>query len=203
MPAFDPEELETTENRRIMRTATTPRPIGWISTTSEDGVDNLAPFSNYNNVCTARPAVMFSAGSHGEGLDKAIKHTAQNVFDVGEFVVNVVTESVVEKMLRTSDQIPREESEFDYADVEREQSEKVTPPRVAEAVINLECTFHDSLHVFDNRLIVGKVEYIHVSERVMTDGKIDMNKVDTVGRIGGPDYTTTDPLGISYRDYYE
>lgn len=194
MEEIDPDELTIDERRRIMRSATTPRPIGWISTTSPDGLDNLAPFSNYNNVCTSTPAVMFSVGTHGEGVGEVLKHTAENVMNTGEFVVNVCTEELLDEMLLTAEEVPREESEFDHADIPRAKSTTVGPPRVADAVVNLECTFFDSLPVFDNRIMVGEVKHIHLSDRILTEGQIDMEKVKTIGRIGGPTYTDTGPI---------
>lgn len=66
----------------------------------------------------------------------------------------------------------------------------------------MECSLHDSMVVFDNRVTVGEVQYFHVSEAVLTIGQIDMPKLDTVGRIGGPDYTVSEPIGVSRREYY-
>ena len=194
MPTIDPSERMYEENYRTMISATTPRPIGWISSTSTEGVNNLAPFSHFNNVCTSTPVVMFSVGTlNTEGL----KDTAQNVFNTEEFVVNVVTESLAEKMNRTADSIPPGESEFEYADVEPAESRVVSPPRVADSVVSLECTLYDSQRVYTNDMFLGEVELIHISDEVLTDGKIDTEKIDTIGRLGGPFYTKLDRMNLT------
>lgn len=194
MPTIDPTEQTNDENYRTMISATTPRPIGWISSVSTDGITNLAPFSHFNNVCAATPVIMFSVGTlNREGL----KDTAQNVFDTEEFVVNVVTEPLSEQMNRTADSIPTGESEFDYADVEPAESHVVSPPRVADSMVSLECTLYDSQRVYTNDMFLGEVELIHISEDAMTDGRVDTEKIDSVGRLGGPFYTQLDRMSLT------
>ena len=121
MVAIDPSNQAYEENYRTIISATTPRPIGWISTVSSDGIDNLAPFSHFNNLCPSPPVVMFSTGV---GDDDELKDTARNALDTGEFVVNVVTEALADQMNRTADEIPSEESEFDCANVTRAESDR-------------------------------------------------------------------------------
>jgi flavin reductase (DIM6/NTAB) family NADH-FMN oxidoreductase RutF len=190
MRGYDPEALTAERNYRILTTATAPRPIGWVSTTSESGVDNLAPFSHYNNVCTTRPMVIFSVDPRDDGDEK---HTLTNVKRTGAFVVNVVTESQVEPMERTADEIDEDRDEFQYAGVERQESEEVRPPRVAGAPVQFECTLYDLLDIYDREVVLGEVEYIHVDASVQTDGKIDVAKLDTVGRLGGRRYSIPTP----------
>jgi flavin reductase (DIM6/NTAB) family NADH-FMN oxidoreductase RutF len=137
---------------------------------------------------------MFSAGSHGEGLEKTSKHTAQNVLDTEEFVVNVVTEPLAKQMDETAFSIPPDESEFDHARLDRADSRRVGPPRVAAAVINMECTLYETFRVHGTQVILGEVVHLHVDESVLTDGAIDMRKVETVGRLGGSYYTRLDFL---------
>lgn len=191
MVELDPTSLSDRENYRIMTTATTPRPIGWVSTISPDGVDNIAPFSHYNNVCTSRPIVMFSADFHDEG---GSKDTVANIVETEEFVVNVVTTPLVTQMVRSADDIPSDVSEFEHAGITRAASTVVTPPRVADAAINLECVLYDLLEVYDREVVFGEVVHYHISDEILTDGKVDMLKVPTVGRLGGNLYTSIDPV---------
>lgn len=187
-------DLDASERSRIVKSAVTPRPIGWISTTSTEGVDNLAPFSCYNYVSSASPVVMFTSAIREGGEQK---DTARNVLDTGEFVVNVVTEHLAEPMDRTSAELPPEESEFDFADLERAPSTRVTPPRVAEARISMECTSIETTEVRDRAVFFGEVETFHVADEVLDDGKVRMEELDTVGRLGGPYYTRVDRMELT------
>jgi flavin reductase (DIM6/NTAB) family NADH-FMN oxidoreductase RutF len=193
MYEFDTDERSSEEIARFVKTVVTPRPIAWISTRSEDGVDNLAPFSSYNYVSLKEPTVLFNTPN---GDRDELKDTARNALETGEFVVNVVTESEIERMDHTSASIPPEESEFDLADVERADCRTVDAPRVADAPISMECTLHDSLEVHDKLMILGDVRHVHVAEDLVSegDGKLDMRDLPTVGRLGGPYYTVSGPV---------
>lgn len=193
MPELDPAALDDRENGRIVKSAVTPRPIAWVSTVDEAGNDNLAPYSSYNYVTSSPPVVVFNASQKGNG---ELKDSARNALDTGEFVVNVVTKSVVEQMDRTSENIPHGESEFDLADVERADCTEVAPPRVADAAVSFECTLYDSKSVYGKTMVFGEVRRYHVAERVTTDGELDMRKLDTVGRLGGPYYTNAERMEL-------
>ncbi len=176
---------------RIIKTAVSPRPIAWISTVDGDGGTNLAPFSSYNYVSSSPPVLVFHSGDKADGTQK---DTARNAVETEEFVVNVVTEDVLTQMDKTADELPPEESEFDYADLESVPSEVVTPPRVADSVLSMECTLYDSMRVYDRTVVLGDVVRFHAAEEILTDGKVDVNKVTTIGRLGGPYYTAGNPL---------
>ena len=171
---------------RLLSTAITPRPIGWISTTSTDGVDNLAPYSFCNVVAVDPPVVMFAPVGRDD-----LKNTPQNVADTEEFVLNTVTHDIVEEMNATSATLPADESEFDHVDIERAESVVVDPPRVAAASVALECELYDWIEVGDSVLILGEVVHAHVDEAVLTDEKIDIDALDTVGRLAGNYYAST------------
>lgn len=194
MQEFSVAEIDSSVSSRIIKSAVTPRPIGWISTSSPSGVDNLAPFSCYNYVSSEYPVVMFSSKVREDGEQK---DTARNVIETGEFVVNVVTEDVAEKMDRSSAELPPEDSEFDFADLERADSTHVAPPRVGEAVIAMECTEIESLEVKDRSVFFGEVETFHVDNELLANGKIEMESLDTVGRLGGPYYTGIERLELT------
>ena len=191
MQEFDAVERSPRDNARIVKSAVSPRPIAWISTRSEAGVDNLAPYSSYNYVSSENPVVLFNSPNEDHG---GLKDTARNALERGAFAVNVVTEPLLVEMDSTSRRLPPEESEFDRFDVERAPCRRIDAPRVAEAVVTMECTLHDSLTVHDRIVVLGDVEYFHVAEAVLTDGRIDMGKLPTVGRLGGPYYTVSDPV---------
>ncbi|WP_247730829.1 flavin reductase family protein [Halovivax limisalsi] len=193
MSDHDVSDLSPRERGRIIKTAVSPRPIAWISTRGPDGVDNLAPFSAYNYVSSAEPVVSFSvpAGDRDE-----LKDTPRNVLETGEFAVNVATEALAEEMDATSASLSADESEFDFAGVERAPCATIDASRVAGAAVTMECTLYGTMTVHDRLLTLGDVRHVHVDESVQTDGKIDATKLETVGRLGGPYYTDSDPIEL-------
>jgi flavin reductase (DIM6/NTAB) family NADH-FMN oxidoreductase RutF len=171
---------------RLVTSIISPRPIGWISSRSGAGVDNIAPFSYFNAVSTRPPAILFSATNLDDGK---LKDTPSNVLETDEFVANLVTEDLAWQMYRSSERVSPDVDEFEYAGIEKIEADRVDAPRVANAKASMECTLYDSLEVFDHTVIIGEVELIHVDESTTTEGKIDMWKIDSVGRLGGPFYT--------------
>lgn len=184
---LDIGDADTGTVYRTLSGAVVPRPIGWISTTSEAGVDNLAPYSFFNVVSIAPPVVMFAPVDGEDGL----KDTAQNVLDTEEFVVNVVTADLAEAMNATSATLPGGESEFDHAELERAPSAAVAPPRVAAAQVHFECELFDFIDVGVSSLVLGEVVHAQVADEVTTDDKLDVEKLDALGRLAGSHYTYT------------
>lgn len=173
---------------RLLSTAVTPRPIAWVSTQSGAGRDNLAPFSFFTVASVAPPILAFYPVGTGEDL----KDTARNVRDTGECVVNVVTRDLVAAMNETSATLAPDESEFDRAAVTRAESARVAPPRVAEAKVAFECELYELRDVGSSTQILARVVHAHVDDDVTTDGKIDVDRLDTVGRLAGSLYASTD-----------
>ena len=193
MTAYDVDTLTERERARIIKSAVSPRPIAWVSTRGEDGSENLAPYSSYNYISSANPVVVFSSPNADHG---GLKDTARNALDTGEFAVNVVTEPLLDRMDATSEPLPSGESEFEAADVARAACDRIDAPRVADAPITFECTLYDSIEIYDRISVFGEVVRFHVDESVTTDGKVDSRLLATVGRLGGPYYTGTDPLSF-------
>lgn len=193
MPEFDPTADDSDVSDRIMKSAVTPRPIAWVSSLGTNGVANLAPFSSYNYVSSNHPAIIFNTPDEEHG---GLKDTVQNAIDTREFAVNVVTEELGEQMDTTSANLEPDESEFEFAGVEQAPCVKIEAPRVANAVVTMECRLYDTLRWFDRVSVVGEVIYFHVDDRAMTDGKIDMETFKTVGRLGGPYYTASDRIEL-------
>lgn len=187
------DELSPREIDRLIKTAVTPRPIAWVSTVGVDGVHNLAPFSSYTYISTATPVLVFNASDSTDGTRK---DTVRNAIDTDEFVVNTVTTALTEQMDSTAVSHPPAVSEFDVADVKRADSVVVEPPRVAEAVVSMECQVFETKEVFDKTMVFGEVVYFHVADTATTDGKIDSRNLNTIGRLGGPYYTEIRRLDI-------
>ncbi|MEF8801677.1 MAG: flavin reductase family protein [Halolamina sp.] len=191
---LDPSAYEDSMHR-IITTLVSPRPIGWIST-RDDERDNLAPYSYFNVVSTSPPVVMFS-GSTDDGEPKDAGRMA---VETGEFVVNLVTEDLASQMDATSAPLD-DVSEFDFVGLERAEAKTVDAPRVAAAAACLECTLYDTKEIHDNLVVFGAVEHISVDERLTTDGVVDMEKADSVGRLGGPYYTRIDVLDVERTNF--
>lgn len=187
---FDPAQIGQRATYKLLSGAIIPRPIGWISSISPDGVANLAPFSFFNAVGDDPPHVVFSTvrtGNHS-------KDTLNNVLATGEFVVNMVTEDLVEQANTTSQAVGPEVDEFALAGLTPAPSTVVKPPRVLESPIQFECKLvhHYQLENSQNGgavLMVGRIERFHIHPSVlMDDFKINVNAYRPVARLAGSDY---------------
>jgi flavin reductase (DIM6/NTAB) family NADH-FMN oxidoreductase RutF len=174
-----------------------PRPIGWISTISRDGIVNLAPYSQFNNLGYDPPYVMFSANSFPATGRR--KDSVKNATDTGDFVVNMATYELREAVNITSQFLPPEVDEAALAGLEMIACRIVKPPRVAASPVHLECRFQCSLvlpgNTFDqvHHVVIGRVVGVHIRDDVLTsEGKLDVLKIRPLARLGYFDYTTVD-----------
>ncbi|RWM72445.1 MULTISPECIES: flavin reductase family protein [Mesorhizobium] len=170
-----------------------PRPIGWISTVNKAGEINLAPYSFFNAFSTRPFIVWFS--SEGE------KDSATFAEETGEFVANLVSRDLAEKMVRTAVDAPRGVTEFDYADLTMAPSRLVAPPRVAEAPAALECRVTEILRpkALDGTLtsaivVAGEVVGVHIDDAFLKDGIFDTVRAANVGRLGYMDYASVSEI---------
>ena len=175
-----------------------PRPIGWISTLSADGVPNLAPYSFFNAVAYSPPQVMFAATSnHRSG---GLKDAVLDAQTTGEFVVNVATWELRKRMNASAVPAPREIDEFEYVGLTKADSRLVKCPRVAESPIHLECRYIRSVEMLSNHpedpntVVFGEVVGVNIDERVLADGRIDFLKLRPVGRLGYLDFVEVDSV---------
>ena len=173
-----------------------PRPIGWISTRDRDGVVNLAPYSFFNGVCSNPPTVMFASdGTHVEGH---FKDSATNARETGEFVCNLATWELREAMNATSANVARAVNEFELAGLTPIPSRLVGPPRVMESPVHLECKHLQTVELPNNNpdcptlVVFGRVVGIHIDERILKDGMIDMDVFKPIARLGYMDYSMVD-----------
>lgn len=170
-----------------------PRPIAWVSTISADGKTNLAPFSFFQGITSNPPTLMFVPVNTREG---ATKDTVRNIEQVPEFVVNLTTFALAEKMNASSTMLPYGESEFDAFDIATTPSERVRPPRVADTPVAFECTLDRIVRIGEGPLaanvVFGRILVCHVNDAVLgADGKPDPAKLDLIGRMGGETFTRT------------
>ena len=168
-----------------------PRPIGWISTVDENGINNLAPFSFFNVVGEDPPHVMFSTVRTG---DKN-KDTLNNVLANKQFVVNLVTEDVVEQMNTTSNAVENTVDEFQLAHLTPISCELIKPKRVAEAKAHFECEMVHHYFLEDHKnggacIVIGKVLMMHISDEILLENyRINLDKYQPVARLAGSNYS--------------
>jgi flavin reductase (DIM6/NTAB) family NADH-FMN oxidoreductase RutF len=169
-----------------------PRPIGWVTTVDGRGRVNLAPFSFFNAVAADPPMVMYCTnGGHLEGM---LKDSLHNVREVGEFVINVATWDLRDRMNVTSANLARDVDELALAGLTATPSKLVRPPRVKESPVHLECELHQIIELphgskeYPNNMILGRVLGIHIDESVLTDGLVDIRKLKPIARLGYTEY---------------
>ncbi len=189
---IDPTAIPQPELHAYLLSAVAPRPICFASTIDKAGNVNLSPFSFFNVFSSNPPVMIFSPSRSGR--DNSLKHSHQNIKEVPEVVINIVDYPIVEQMSLSSTAYEKGVNEFIKSGLTEVPSEKVRPPRVAEAPISFECTVDQVIELADTpgagNLILAKVELIHINEKyVDEEGKLDPLKLDLVGRMGGSWYT--------------
>ncbi len=188
---FNPDDLEYSAVYKLLTGSVIPRPIGWISTIDENGISNLAPFSYFNAIGEDPPHVMFST-VRGNNTNK---DTLNNVLANGQFVVNMVTEDLVEQMNMTSQVVDAAIDEFQLAGLTPIASVKIKPMRVAESKITFECEMvhHYFLENHKNGgacVIIGRIVMMHFDDSVLLDNyKINLENYKPVSRLAGSNYS--------------
>jgi flavin reductase (DIM6/NTAB) family NADH-FMN oxidoreductase RutF len=187
MPVFDMEALPAPDRQRLLTRVIAPRPIAFVSTLNAAGRGNLAPFSHFALGGHAPPSCVISPtfDRHGTG-----KHTLANITATGEYVINISTRALAERINKTSFEYPEDVDEFDAAGFTRVPSTRVKPPRVGESPINLECRLYQIVPHGNGpgsaSYVIGEVLMIHVDEAVCVDGLPDERLVGLAAR-GGAD----------------
>lgn len=188
---FNPEEIEQSAIYKLLTGSIIPRPIGWISTIDENGINNLAPFSYFNAVGDDPPHVMFSTVC-GKNTNK---DTLNNVLANKQFVVNMVTEAIVEQMNATSQAVPSNVDEFELVGLSPIASTKIKPMRVKESPITFECEMVHHYFLENHKqggacVVIGRIVMMHFDESVLLDNyKINMETYKPVARLAGSNYS--------------
>ncbi|MDP9101158.1 MAG: flavin reductase family protein [Actinomycetota bacterium] len=164
----------------LLTSIVVPRPIAWVSTRSVGGVDNLAPHSFFTISCVQPPVVQFTS--------VGTKDSLRNAVDTGEFVVCMATAPLADKVNVTGTEYPPDVSEFDMAGVTREPSVAVTPFRVAESPVAIECRLLTTTCFGDSTVVFGEVLHLAVDEAVLRDGRPAIDLLEPVSRLGGPEW---------------
>ena len=169
-----------------------PRPIGWISTRSRHGNDNLAPYSFFNAVCGDPPMVMFASNGSRDSV--------QNIRETKEFVVNLAGFGQAGAINRSAAKVAPDEDEFLLAGIDKLPGRLVAPMRAAGAPAHLECSLFQMVGLpgsparGENTLVIGTVIGVHIDPRFLTDGRFDYRKAKLLSRLGYADYTIVESV---------
>jgi len=189
---FDFEKLGAEEKYKLLTATIVPRPIAWVVTQTPAGSLNCAPFSFFNAFAGEPPVVCIGVGARAPGP----KDTASNIHRTGEFVVNLVPETLVWQMNITAIDFGPEINELDEAKIETVPSVRVKPPRISGSPVSFECVRMVTLEIGISRsIVVGRVVVMHVADDAVRDAArcyINTPKLGLVGRMhGGGWYTRT------------
>jgi flavin reductase (DIM6/NTAB) family NADH-FMN oxidoreductase RutF len=169
----------------ILASLVVPRPIALVTTISPDGGVNAAPFSFFNVLGAEPPILAMAPGDRDDGTPK---DTARNIRLTHEFVVNLVDEALAEAMSKCAASLPYGEDELQHAGLHPAPSSVVKPPRIAEAPVSLECKEWGTLHIGDNRVVIGLVKRGHLREELFDAEKkrVNSDRLFLIGRMASP-----------------
>ena len=193
MKSFDPSS-DFTQNYKFLIGGILPRPIAVVATKNKDGSNNLAPFSFFTGVSAKPMIIAFCPLIRSSTEEK--KDTVLNIEREKEFVINMCTKDIADKVNLASTELPYGDDEFIFSGLTPIPGEKVKAPRVKESPLHYECVLRDILSYGEEkgagRLITGEVIKVHVREDILDQGRILTQKANPVGRGAGNDWFTTD-----------
>ena len=186
---IDPHTHSQFDN--LLKYAIAPRPICLASTVDKSGNVNLSPFSYFNLMSQRPPICVFSPLRRMR--DGSTKHTLENICEVPEVVINIVNYAMVQQQSLASTEYPKEIDEFAKSGFTPLASELITPPRVAESPVQLECKVRQVIELADipgaGNLVLAEVVRMHVQESLLDDqDRVDQAKLDLMARLGGDWY---------------
>ena len=189
---IDPANQSFSENHKLMIGSILPRPIALVSTISKGNINNVAPFSYFNGVCSNPPTIMFAPARRG--YDGKTKDTLNNIRETNEFAINIVSEEIVEPMVACSTDYSDEVDEFKISDFTPIQCDKILAPRVEESKVVFECKLNTIIEIGPSKpgggfVVIGEIVLFHINDDVLKDGKIDLSSLNPVGRLSGNNYS--------------
>lgn len=199
-----PKELSRSQAYKLLISTLIPRPIALVSTVNESGIVNVAPFSFFGGISSKPPVIYISVDRKRDG-DK--KDTLRNIELNGDFVVNIVTEEIAEKMNICAVDFPYGVSEAEIAGLTPVKSEIVKSPMILESPINFECQVIKIIEIGDapNTVVFAEIVMFHIKDEIFEDGAVNPKKLKVVGRLGGNFYTLIDNVfemrRLNYDEY--
>ena len=170
-----------------------PRPIGWISSISKDGLSNLAPYSYFNAIADEPPQIMFC--SNGSSFHGKYKDSLSNILSTKEFVVNFVTSDFRNQMNISSKDFKPNEDEFILSNLKKKKSKLVNAPSVKDSPVNLECKLLKTIKLKSNSkkistMVIGEVIGIYINNKFIKNNRVDSVSMRYIARMGYSEYTT-------------
>ncbi|WP_213807049.1 flavin reductase family protein [Granulicella sp. dw_53] len=183
---FDPAKVPMQTVYNLLVGLVAPRPIALVTSMDVDGRMNAAPFSSYNYLCR-EPPILGLGIVNRPGRTLVPKDTSRNIRRTGEFVVNVVTEDLMEKMNICSTEFPEEVNELELAGLTTAPSQHVKVPRIAEAHAAFECVEHLTIEIGETRIVLGRVVGIYVEDQFIDSAGpyVKADEMHQVGRMNG------------------
>jgi flavin reductase (DIM6/NTAB) family NADH-FMN oxidoreductase RutF len=189
---IDPAGLSWRDAHTLAVGAVVPRPIAFVSTIGQDGVFNVAPFSFFASMANKPMLIGFTVATTRDGQKK---DTLVNIETSGEFVLNVVTESLAEAMNQTAMNYPSDVDEFKETELTPVAADLVKPPMVGESPVNMECRLLQVMEFAHppmiSSFIIGEILRVHIKDEFYADGSINMAELKAIGRMGGDLYCRT------------
>jgi len=203
MVTKDASSLTGVQLQNILQYVIAPRPICFASTINQTGEINLSPFSYFNIFSVQPPICIFSPSRRLR--DNTTKHTLDNINEVAECVINIVSYDMVAQASLASCEYPQGVNEFVKAGFTMLPSEVVKPPRVAESPVQLECRINQVIPLGEKagsgNLVIAEILRIHLSESILDDkGNIDQTALDLVARLGGNWYARINKYSLFQLD---
>jgi flavin reductase (DIM6/NTAB) family NADH-FMN oxidoreductase RutF len=167
-----------------------PRPIGWVSSMAKTGIPNLAPYSFFNAIAEQPHYVVIGSGG--------MKDSLTNIEAMSEFVINLATYDLRERMNMSSARVAPDVDEFKLAGLTPEPSRFVKPPRVKESPAALECRLFQIIPLPDDHgdahqyAIIGRVVGVYIDDRFIQDGRVDTAAMRPIARMGYSEYATVE-----------
>ncbi|MBX9671340.1 MAG: flavin reductase family protein [Candidatus Obscuribacterales bacterium] len=184
---------------KVLLGCVVPRPIAWVSSQSLNETLNLAPFSFFNVFSAEPPIVGLGIGmktrKDSAGQPTVVpKDTLANIIDTEQFVINVVSFDLADRMNSSSGEYEPGVSEFEATGLTPAQSTKVKPPRVAEAKVSMECKLFQRIELPRSNIVLGEIVCIHIDDAVWHDDSIDVRSLQPIGRLSGSAYCKVDSI---------
>ncbi|SFS58815.1 flavin reductase family protein [Marininema halotolerans] len=190
---LDPAKQERADNYKLLIGSILPRPIAFVTSISEEGCVNAAPFSFFTVVSTEPPMISVSVGRKPGGVQK---DTARNIAQAKEFVVHIVDESIADQVNQTATEFPPDVSEVEAVGLDLLPGVKVKVPRIAQTKVQMECRLHQIIPMGgtgptpNTDLIIGEVLLFHVQDDLYEQGRIHTKTLNPIGRLAGSSYGT-------------
>lgn len=188
---FTLKDLRRSDRYKLLTGLVIPRPIAWISTWSENGIANCAPFSFFNLVSEDPPLCVIGINARSDGR---LKDTLCNIRRTGEFVLNLVDESMAKPMRVTGHEFPGDVSEFEQAGLTPIDATRVRHPRIAQAAASLECVVNRLVAINSaQELVIGEIIHLHARDGIIdpVSLRISEDRYLPIGRLFGNRYCTT------------